>query len=71
MELVKGFSFVSENGVSVRIEETPKRELLVLSLSGDGKEVSASLNYEMFMAITDLKYKIDVQRPAIIEKEDA
>lgn len=71
MELVKGFSFTSEDGVSVRIEETPERERAVLSLSREGKVETASLNKEMFTAFMELKYKMEVNDRVRAEKEEA
>ena len=58
MDLIKGFSFVSEDGVHVRIEETPEHESIVLSLFREGKTETARLDKDMFEAIADLKYKI-------------
>jgi hypothetical protein len=69
MELVTGYSFTSEDGVSVRIEETPERERVVLSLIREGKAETASLNREMFNAFMDLKYKLTVNL-AKAEKEE-
>ena len=69
MELIKGFSFMSEDGCSVRLEETPERERIVLSLFRQGKTETASLNKDMFDALMDLRYKLDVNR-AKAEKDD-
>jgi len=60
MELVKGYSLVSEDGVYIRVEETPEQKRIILSLSRDGKTETASLNKEMFDALFDLKYKMEV-----------
>jgi hypothetical protein len=69
VELVKGYSLVSEDGVYIRVEETPERERVILSLFRDGKTETASLNKEMFDALFDLKYKMEVHGKA--EKEGA
>ena len=61
--LMKGFSLVSEDGAFVRIEETPERERVILSIFRDGKTETASLNKEMFDALLVINYKIDVSYP--------
>ena len=67
--LVQGYSFISEDGVSVRIEETPERERIVLSLMRDGIVETASLNKAMFDALTDLRYHMDIKGGG--DKEEA
>ena len=70
MELVRGYSLVSEDGVRVAVEETQARESVILSMTDlAGSRREASLNKEMFDALFDLKYKMEVKRKA--EKEEA
>jgi len=61
MELTKGYTLVSEDGVHVRIEETPERERVILSLCREGKTETASLNREMFNAVMELRYSLDIK----------
>lgn len=62
MELVTGYTLTSEDGVFVRLEETPEREAVILSLSRNGKVETASLNKEMLEAIMELRYKLNINR---------
>lgn len=64
MEFAKGYSFVSEDGVIIRLEETPERERIILSLSRNGKVETASLNQDMFNELCGLKYDLKVHEPA-------
>ena len=68
MELVRGYSLVSEDGVNIQVSETPGRESVLLILAKAGATATASLNKEMFDALFDLKYKVEVNTPA--EKEE-
>lgn len=71
--VVRGYTLMSEDGVTVRLEETVKRESIVLSLCRGGKVETASLNKDMFDALMELRYNIDVYRPKPPkgEKEEA
>jgi hypothetical protein len=71
MELDKSYSFVSEDGVHIRLEETPERESIVLSMMRAGKVETASLNYEQFKALMDLQYKLTVHRKKDTETGDS
>lgn len=64
MEFAKGYSFVSEDGVIIRLDETPERERIILSLSRNGKVETASLNHDMFKELCGLKYDLQVHEPA-------
>ena len=66
----KSYSFVSEDGVFVRLEETPERERIILSLSREGKVETASLSKSMFDSIMELRYNLDVKRPRSENKEE-
>ena len=68
MELVRGYSLVSEDDVNIQVLETPERESVFLILTKAGVTAKASLNKEMFEALFDLKYKVEVHTPA--EKEE-
>jgi len=71
MELAKSYSLMSEEGIEIRVAETPNREGVILSVSDKvGVVVSASLNKEMFDALFDLKYKMEVHRKAEKEGDD-
>lgn len=61
--LTVGYSFVSEDGVFVRVEETPERERVILSLFRNSKTETASINKDMFDALMELRYKIDIRYP--------
>jgi hypothetical protein len=71
MDMVKGFSFMSEDGVIVRIEETPERERVILSMSRAGKVETASLDKDMFEAFMDLHYHLTVHSKKMKEEGDA
>lgn len=71
MELAKSYSFISVDGVNVRVEETPGREVVILSLCRDGKMETAAINKEMFDLFFDLRYKMEVRHTKTAEKEDA
>lgn len=71
MDLVKGFSFISTEGVCVRLEEVPERDKVILSLARDGETTTATLDKTMFEAFMDLKYSLTVNRfPAKQEEEE-
>jgi hypothetical protein len=69
MELAKSYSLISEDGVCVCVSETMEQERVVLSLTRKGITETASLNEEMFDALFDLKYKMEVHGKT--EKEEA
>ena len=59
--ITTGYSFVSEDGVHVRIEETPERERIILSLVRDGRVETASLNSAMFSAFMELMWNLVIR----------
>jgi hypothetical protein len=61
--VTKGFTFISDEGVFIRVEETTDREGIVLSLTRNGRVETAWLNKAQWEALVDLKYKVDVYYP--------
>ncbi len=64
------YSMMSEDGVSIRIEETIDGKSVVLSLVREGRVETASLNKDQFEAFFDLKYKFNLIKSEEKEEEN-
>lgn len=65
--MLKGFRFPSKNGNSISIVEVEGFEEVSIVVHGANGETTVNLDREDWLALCELKYKIDVNKPEEIQ----